>query len=237
MTRNCIIVEDEKLAREKIALYLSNLPEMELKGEYATAHSFLEDWKQGEDLLLFLDINLPDLNGLELAAMMKQNNQVIFTTAYSEYALNGFELDAVDYLLKPINYPRFLKACEKLRKHQHLKTIEKEESNLAFSDLVYVKSGKTVHKLFWKDVLYLEKDDNYVIYHLADQKILSRQTLGKLEYAFPNYICRIHKSFAVSLLHIEQSRREVVMIGGRELPVGRKFRKLFVDALAVRKFE
>jgi len=229
------IIEDEPRAIRLLEKYLDQIDFIELVGSARTPNSamtFMNDYRVD---VLFLDINLPEMSGIKFFKDLNHRPAVIFTTAYPEYAVEGFALDAVDYLLKPITYPRFLKACEKLRKYQHLKAIEKAEVDAAFSDLVYVKSGKTVHKLFWRDILYLEKDDNYVIYHLKDQRILSRQTLNKLELAFPNYVCRIHKSFAVSILHLEQSSREWVMIDGQELPVGRKFRKQFIDALALRK--
>jgi len=229
------ILEDEPRAIKLLEKYLEQIDFIELVGSERTADSAMAFISEYQVDVLFLDINLPEMSGIKFFKDLSHRPSVIFTTAYPEYAVEGFELDAVDYLLKPITYPRFLKACEKLNKHQHLKAIEKGGVDTAFSDLVYVKSGKTVHKLFWNDILYLEKDDNYVIYHLQDQRILSRQTLNKLELAFPNYFCRVHKSFAVSLLHLEQSSRELVMVNGRELPVGRKFRKQFMDALAIRE--
>jgi len=218
MTRNCIVVDDEKLAREKITLYLSNLLEMELKGEYATAHSFLQDWKLGEDLLLFLDINLPDLNGLELAAMMKQNNQVIFTTAYSEYALNGFELDAVDYLLKPFSYERFLKA------------VQKAQNQFPISDFVFIKEGKKMHRLNFSDIHYIEGLKEYIIWHTERGKIIEFNSLKKVGQQLKSKgFLQIHKSFIINFLKINYFESKGVSIANNMLPIGRKFKDVISE--------
>ena len=225
------IVEDEIKAVELLRTYIHQIDFLELVGDARnpmTAFNYLQ--KENVDVL-FLDINMPILSGVELYKSLRNPPQVIFTTAYPEYAVEGFNLEAVDYLLKPISFQRFLKASERLLKRNQEINISTPTAAPIFSDLVYVKSGTVTHKISWLEVLYLEKDENYVIYHTKEKRILSRQTLTDLEKAFPSYICRIHKSYAVSLLHIEQVQRESLMIEGKELPVGRTYKNDLMERM------
>jgi len=226
------LVDDEVKAIELLQTYVQRIDFLELAGVARNplkAFSYLQENKVD---VLFLDINMPVLSGIELFKSLSHPPKVIFTTAYPEYAVEGFNLEAVDYLVKPIPFPRFLRACERLHKHHKIQTdIEKEVEYLA--DLVYVKSGPITYKLSWKGILYLEKDENYVIYHTKTQRILSRQTLSELESIFPSYICRIHKSYAVSLLHIQQLERETVQLGDKTLPIGRTYRSQLLNRIAL----
>lgn len=225
------IVEDEIKAVELLRTYIERIDFLDLVGEARNpmnAFSYLQD---NEVDVLFLDINMPVLSGLELYKSISNPPSVIFTTAYPEYAIEGFNLEAVDYLLKPISFPRFLKACQRLVKLQKIKTNNTVTEKPKYADLVYVKSGTVTHKLSWQDILYLEKDENYVIYHTKEKRILSRQTMSDLEEIFPSYICRIHKSYAVSLLHIEIVERELLKMNGKELPIGRTFRTRLQESL------
>lgn len=168
------IVDDEIKAIELLQTYIQRINFLELLGVARNplkAFSFLQE---NEVDVLFLDINMPILSGIELFKSIRNPPNVIFTTAYPEYAVEGFNLEAVDYLLKPIPFPRFLKACERLTKHHKIKTNTIENEGDYLADLVYVKSGPVTHKLSWKAILYLEKDENYVIYHTKNQRILSR---------------------------------------------------------------
>lgn len=225
------IVEDEAQAINLLRTYVDRVPFLDLVGEARDpirAFSFLQE--NLVDLLL-LDINMPNLSGLELYKSLSQPPAVIFTTAYPNYAVQGFELEAVDYLLKPITFPRFLKACDRVVKRQQQTQSAVSPESPAFADLVYIKSGPVLHKLSWKEIWYLEKTENYILYHTAEKRILSRQTLSDLETIFPEYFARIHKSFAVSLLHIEKVEREVVQVQGQQLPLGRTYRAEFLERL------
>jgi len=230
-TLKAYIVEDEAKAIALLETYIQRIHFLELIGSARNplkAFSFLQE--QTVDIL-FLDINMPILSGIELFKSIAHPPKVIFTTAYPEYAVEGFNLEAIDYLLKPISFPRFVKACERLRKQQEgPNSIAKMPTDL-MADIVYVKSGATTHKLSWKEILYLEKDENYVIYHTHKQRILSRQTLSDLESIFPSYFCRIHKSYAVSLLHLEELERESVLVGTKRLPVGRTYKNQLKEAV------
>lgn len=227
---SAFIVEDEIKAIELLKAYIKRINFLKLIGSERnplTAFQFLQNNPVD---ILFLDINMPILSGIELLKSIKKKPKVIFTTAYPEFAVEGFDLEAVDYLLKPINFSRFVKACERLQKNLPHKDSRNLET-LDLSDFVYVKSGVTTHKLAWREILYLEKDENYVIYHTAEKQILSRQTLSDLESIFPSYFCRIHKSYAISLLHIKQLDRESVSILDKRLPVGRTYKSRLKDAI------
>ena len=218
------IVEDEAKAIALLRTYIQRVDFLELAGTARNPLKAFSYLQENQIDVLFMDINMPILSGIELYKSIRRPPQVIFTTAYPEYAVEGFDLEAVDYLLKPINFPRFLKACERLQKQQKINNFTIAAPPSLFTDIIYVKSGPITHKLSWKEVLYLEKSENYVIYHTENQRILSRQTLSDLESIFPSYICRIHKSYAVSLLHLSQLGRESVLIYEKNLPIGRTFR-------------
>lgn len=225
------IVEDEIKAVELLQSYLQKIDFLELIGTARNpmkAFTFLE---QNQVDVLFLDINMPMLSGVELYKNLTQPPAVIFTTAYPEFAVEGFNLEAVDYLVKPITFPRFLQAAQRLLKRQQQTAPDELTPTNAFADLIYIKSGAITHKISWREVLYLEKDENYVIYHTSQKRILSRQTLTDLEKTFPSYICRIHKSYAVSLLHIQQIQRETALIGTKKLPIGRTYKSKLIERL------
>jgi len=219
------IVEDEIKAIELLQTYIQRIDFLEIVGTTRNSMKAFSYLQANEVDLLFLDINIPILSGIELFKSISQPPKVIFTTAYPEYAVEGFNLEAVDYLLKPISFPRFLKACERLLKQQKVNNALDSTETLYLSDIVYVKSGVITHKLSWREILYLEKDENYVIYHTKQKRILSRQTLSDLEEIFPSYICRIHKTYAVSLLHIQRLERESLHVYQKTLPIGRTYKQ------------
>lgn len=228
------LVDDEIKALELLQTYIQRIDFLEVAGMTRNPMSAFSYLLENEVDVLFLDINMPIMSGIELFKSLRHPPKVIFTTAYPEFAVEGFNLEALDYLVKPIPFPRFLKACERLLKQQKANLSDSNDAN-KFKDLVYVKSGPITHKISWQDVLYLEKDENYLIYHLPDKRILSRQTLTNLTEVFPKYICRIHKSYAVSLLHIDQMNRESLLVGKVELPIGRTFRQQLLEQ--IRDFE
>ncbi|MFK8102900.1 MAG: LytR/AlgR family response regulator transcription factor [Saprospiraceae bacterium] len=227
-----MIIDDEIKAVELLRSYLDKIDFITLAKATRNPLKAFNYLQEHPVDVLFLDINMPILSGVELLKSIRQPPPVIFTTAYPEYAVEGFNLEAIDYLLKPISFPRFLKACEKLLKRRTLES-NAVETKVAYeaTNLVYVKSGKTTHKLNWKDILYLEKDENYVIYHTPQKRILSRQTLSDLVTIFPSHICRIHKSYAVSLLHLQQIERSSLTVNNTVLPIGRTYRENFVETL------
>ncbi len=227
------IVEDEIKAIQLLQTYIERIDFLEVVGTTRNSMKAFSYLQANQVDLLFLDINMPILSGIELFKSISQPPKVIFTTAYPEYAVEGFNLEAVDFLLKPISFPRFLKACERLLKQQKVHQNSDSTTALYLSDIIYVKSGAVTHKLSWKEILYLEKDENYVIYHTKEKRILSRQTLSDLEEVFPSYICRIHKSFAVSLLHIQRLERESLHVHQTTLPIGRTYKQQLLTRIKI----
>lgn len=225
------IVDDEVKAIELLRTYIERIDFLQLAGETRDPLKAFSYLQENEVDILFLDVRMPILSGLELYKNISNPPAVIFTTACPQYAVEGFNLEAIDFLLKPISFPRFLKASERLMQRQKMKNNVVSTNLPSFSDIVYVKSGPITHKLSWKEILYLEKDENYVIYYTKEKRILSRQTLSDIEDMFPSYICRIHKSYAVSLLHIRQVERELLKIGEKILPIGRTYRSSLTQCL------
>ncbi len=217
------IIDDEIKAIDLLRKYISQIDFLEY-AHSSTNPMNAYNYLQANDVdVIFLDINMPILNGIELYQALVNKPKLILTTADPNYAVQGFELDAIDYLVKPITFTRFLKACEKLHRDKNLR----EESNLSsqkmISDILYVKSGTSTHKMSWKEILYLMKDENYVIYYTADDKVLCRETLSNLERLFPFYFIRVHKSYAVSLLHANRIKSNKILINDKTIPVGRSY--------------
>lgn len=180
----CIAIDDEPHALELLKHHASQVPYLEWLGGFQQPMDALHIINKSEVQLLFLDINLPKLDGLSFYRSLAYKPSVIFTTAYAEYAVEGFELEAIDYLVKPILLERFIKACNKALKHSNptpaLSTPQTET--------VYLKSGTKWHQVHWNDILYLEKDENYVIFYIGDnRKVLTRQNLSDVEATMPAY--------------------------------------------------
>lgn len=224
------VLEDEIKAVNLLQSYIEKIDFIKLIGFARSPQKASIFLQENEVDLLFLDINLPNASGVDFYQNLPSPPTVIFTTAYPNFAVQAFDLEAVDYLVKPITFLRFLKACERAAKHQP--THEKlETTDSTDNSAIYIKSGVRLHKVFWKDILFLEKDENYVIYHTKEKRILSRQTLNDLEGIFPSYFVRVHKSYAVSLLHIEQVSRDHIKIGIHNLPIGRTYKAGFLESL------
>jgi len=219
-----VIVDDEPRAIDLLAHYISKVDFLEVKNTFRSSLKAFQYLNMESIDLLFLDINMPHLNGLDLFKNLRDIPNVIFTTAHSEYAVDGFDLNAIDYLLKPINFPRFLRACEKVQRLHS----EQKSTKPFLSDVVYIKNGHSSDKFYWSEINYLEKDDNYIVFHLENGKrVLSRQTLRKMEKVFPSYVVRIHRSYAVSLHNISSVESNFIMVRGTKLPIGRNYKKLF----------
>jgi DNA-binding LytR/AlgR family response regulator len=207
----CLVVDDEELARTLIATYIGKLDFLELVG---TAENPLEAIKimneQPVDLL-FLDIQMPELKGTDFAKTVDPDTKIIFTTAYSEYALEGYELNAVDYLLKPITFERFLKAVNKAKTQNQSNTEE---------GTITVKSGYALHKLTYSNIRYIESDSEYVNYYTDDKKIMSNQSLRSLEELLPNSLfMRVHRSYIVNRQMVTGLKGRDLLLGNVRIPV------------------
>lgn len=228
----CIIIEDEHLALSILQSYIQKVPTLQLEQSFRDALTAWEYLQQNEVDLLFLDINMPDLNGIQLLNALPHPPMVIFTTAYSQYAVESYHLNAVDYLLKPIAFDRFLQAVQKANKHIELVeqfSIQKPQSQ---SDFCFIKSGVKRIKVKIADIQYMKSEGNYVRYFSAQQKILSLDSLVHIKKMLPETdFVQVHKSYLIAIAHIDVFQKEFIRIGDKRIPIGRAYRAAFFDRM------
>lgn len=238
MKITCLIVDDEPLARNLLREYAAKVPYLEVKGTCAHALEAMEILQRESVDLLLLDIQMPDLTGTAFVKTLQRKPLVIFTTAYSEYALEGYELDVVDYLLKPITFERFLRAIDKAgQRLQQGKPNQTETSEAVGADpgYMFVKDGTKLVKVRWADILYIEGLKDYVTIHTQDQKIVTLQRLKVLEEQLPEEkFMRIHNSYIIRLDAIDAVHKNEVQVGKAMLPISDSYRKAFRDFVARR---
>lgn len=230
MTLNCVIVEDEPLARNLMVEYVHKVPSLNLVEACSSPIAAIEVLRNNSIDLLFLDVQMPELTGISLLKVLQKRPLVVLTTAYSEYALEGYELDVADYLLKPITFERFLRAVDKVT--QRLEGNRNVIQEVAVPDhanrFVFVKDGTKLVKVQLDDILYIEGLKDYVTIHTKQQKVVSLQRMKTLEEQLPSTeFIRIHNSYIVSLKAIEVIHKGEVQIAGHLLPIGETFKKSF----------
>lgn len=220
----CLIIDDEQPAIELLEKYASMIDQLEVIGTSHSAVKAFDMLKEFEVDLIFLDIRMPVLNGVDFVRTLKNPPSVILTTAYRKYALDGFELDVIDYLLKPIAFDRFLKAVDKY--HARINTSDKERSGSSSdSDHIFFNLNKTNHKVLLKDILYVESLKDYVRIHTSEENIVVKGNIGTLMKQLPqDRFIRIHRSFAIAISHIKSYNQRAVDINGTKLPIGVSYR-------------
>jgi DNA-binding LytR/AlgR family response regulator len=229
---NCIIIEDEPLAAEILQEYIADIPFLNLKNTYKDALRALEDMRSNEIDLIFLDINLPKLKGFDFIQTLKNPPHIIITTAYHEYALQGYELNIVDYLLKPIEFSRFLKAVNKLKMLNSLKSYSSSVFIPQGSSYMFVNTSKKKVKLHFEDILYIESLKEYIKIYTSDKVIVTKYQLGQIEEHLPKGdFLRIHRSFIVSKEKIEAFTSSEIEVGNKQLPIGRSYKELVNNLL------
>ncbi len=212
-----IAIDDEPRALEVVEMHASRVPFLDLKATFTDAFEAIPYLQQNKIDLLFLDIKMPDISGIEFINILQKVPMVVFTTAYSEYAVKGFELDAIDYLLKPFSLARFTKACNKA-----LEISQLNKSNT--SDFVFLKTGYEEEKVFFDDILYIEAEGNYMSFILKNKKLLSRQNISEtLSFLPSGQFVRIHRSYIVAINKIQKINRQSVWIAGKEISVGASY--------------
>ena len=230
----CLIVDDEPMARDVIRRYIEQIPSLCIAGEFGNAIDatlFL----QGNTVdLIFLDIRMPQLTGTDFVRSLRNVPKIIFTTAHKEYAHEGFELDVIDYLLKPIRFDRFLRAVNKVfPKLQHEgeeKIVVTSRDRKFATPFIYVKVDRKMVKILIDDIVYIESDKDYVKVFTTNSTIITRQTISSIEAMLSeNKFFRIHRSYIVSLDKINSFTSEIVEIGDMELPIGRLYRNSFLQ--------
>lgn len=219
-----IAIDDEPMALEVIKSHAAKVPFLDLKAVYTDAILALEFIKNEPVDLIFLDIKMPDISGMELATLVPKETMIVFTTAYSEHAVKSFELDARDYLLKPFNLGRFLKACQKALEWHELK-------NGNSAGTMFIKTGYEQVKVNFEELLFCEANGNYVNFQLLKEKILSRMTLGEVEKVLPGSFVKTHRSFIVNTQHIHKIERHQLTVGDKLVPISVSYQEGLMDRL------
>lgn len=223
---NCIIIEDEPLALERTKNFVEKVPFLELSATFDNALNGLAYLKSNQVDLLFLDINMDELTGIELLESSKIESQVIITTAYQEYALKGYELNVTDYLLKPFTFNRFLQAVNKAQSK-----IQKESEGQQ-ADFIFVKTENRLEKITLNEIVYIEGMRDYRRIHTKNKRIMTLQNFKELEKLIPSsLVCRVHKSYMVGLNHIDSVERSRINISGQRIPISDTYRELFFQKI------
>lgn len=225
----CLIVEDEPLARNLLTEYVSKVPDLNLVEACSSPLAALEVLRRQHIDILFLDIQMPEITGISFLKVLQKKPFVILTTAYSQYALEGYELDVVDYLLKPITFERFLKAVDKVSQRiQSPPRLVLSSTGKATEDFVFVKDGTKLVRINLSDILYVEGLKDYVTIHARGQKVVTLQRLKALEEQLPaDRFIRIHHSYIVAVHAIDAVHKGEVKIGTAVLPISESYRKQF----------
>lgn len=221
-----IAIDDEPMALEIVKSHAAKVPFLELLAEFTDAFKALDFLQKEKVDLIFLDIKMPDISGLDFFKSLSKKPLVIFTTAYSEHAVSSFDLDAVDYLLKPFSLPRFVKSCNKAFELYNFR------NSTELQDYLFIKDGYNQLKINFEDILFLEAAGNYVNFTLKDKKVLTRSTFLEAISLLPaDKFVRVHRSFIVSVSKIDKVERHQVTIGNEKIPVSEAFRQDLTAAL------
>ncbi|MCF8324169.1 MAG: LytTR family DNA-binding domain-containing protein [Leadbetterella sp.] len=220
MTIKAIAIDDEPHALEVVKMLSEKVPYLSLEATFTNCFDAIPYLQTNKIDLLFLDINMPDISGIEFVNILPKCPMVIFTTAYSEYAVKGFELDAIDYLLKPFSLARFTKACNKALDMNKVDEL----------DFIFLKTGYEEEKVLLDEIHYIEAEGNYMTYVLNNRKLLSRQSISDAlgQLPFDKFV-RIHRSYLISLSKIVKISRNSVWILGKEIPVGSSYEEKLLE--------
>ncbi|MGL4597390.1 MAG: LytR/AlgR family response regulator transcription factor [Bacteroidia bacterium] len=225
----CIIIEDEPLAQERTKNYVQKIPALELLHTFDNAIEAISFLKTNTVDLIFLDIQMDELSGIQLLESVEIKAEVIITTAFSEYALKGYELKITDYLLKPFTFDRFLKAVDKVISNRTKKETSAEKS------FIFVKTEYRLEKILLSEILYIEGMRDYRRIHTTQKRIMTLQTFGEFEQLIsPDLVCRVHKSFMVAIAKIDSIERDRIKIGETIIPISDSYRNTFFEQIGHR---
>ncbi len=233
MKLNCWIVDDEPLALELLNSYVQRTPFLNLTGKYSSAVQAMENVSNEDIDIIFLDIQMPEVNGMEFAQMIEDKTRIIFTTAFSEYALDGYKVNALDYLLKPFSYSDFLNAAKRALKWHEMK-MNVQENREPIAEGLFVRADyKLIHILF-DDILLIEGLKDYIkIYTLKDKRpIITLMSLKSMEEELPTgRFIRVHRSYIINRNKITSIDKNKIIIDSHQIPIGETYRKSFMDAI------
>lgn len=230
----CIIVDDEPVAREILETHLAKIDKIKIVASCKNAIEAFSAINQYKVDLIFLDINMPEISGLSFAKTINKNSKVIFTTAYREYAVEGFDLQAVDYLLKPISFERLLQALNKYL-HENNIVIQTEPIKIEEdkSDYFFVRSDRKMIKISFPEIQYIESLSDYIKIHLSDKTIVTRETIANIETKLPQQdFIRTHRSYIIAKAAIDSFTNEFVEIGKKQIPISRNYKNEVLEKLS-----
>ncbi|MEM6965335.1 MAG: LytTR family DNA-binding domain-containing protein [Bacteroidota bacterium] len=231
MKLNCLIIDDEPLARDGLEKYVQQIEFLHLKAKCKSALQANGIIQQEKIDLIFLDIEMPQLSGLDFLKSLRQSPMVIFTTAYPQYALDGYQFDVIDYLLKPIAFERFLQAANKALR-LHLKTIASTQEEEMTADFIFVKTDTQLVKVMLEDILYVEGMQNYIIFHTAKEKVMTLVPLKNIfEMLSSEAFVQVHRSYVVAKSKVEAIVGNQIIIGKDKVPISVRMRKKVMDEL------
>jgi two-component system, LytTR family, response regulator len=223
-----IAVDDEPFALDVISIHAAKVPELELVGRFTDPFKALEFLKNNLVDLVFLDINMPGLSGMELISRLKCPPRIIFTTAYSEYALDSYDYEAVDYLLKPIEFDRFYKSIQRYQKQ----IVTAPSAAPPLFKYIFIKDGYKQLKLLIDDISHIQSEGNYLSIHFGSHRTLTRMTLSQICGLLPaSLFLRVHNSFLVNVGHIDKIENNHVYCNGAVIPIGAKYREEFLKKI------
>ena len=228
-----LIIDDEPLARKGIREYIAETDFLELAGEFDNAMSAMDAVNSGVAQLLFIDIQMPTITGLEFIRSLRQPPPVIFTTAYPQYALEGYEVNALDYLVKPISFDRFLKAALKAREFYEVRESNRDADAAYF----FIKADQKLVKVQFADILFVEALQNYIVIHTKDKKLISYLTFRAMEDYLPGELfLKVHKSYIVSIGKIDSIEGTDIRIGQHYIPISRNLKEAVMARLTGGRF-
>jgi len=223
---NCIIVDDEPVAREILENLLKRIDAVKVMGSCKNAVEAFNTINAHDIELIFLDINMPEISGLSFARSINKKIKIIFTTAYRDYAIDGFDLKAVDYLLKPISFERLIQAINKYKNENPIASPQDERDIIVErSDFFFVRSDRKMIKINFEDLNYIESLADYVKIHLNDKVIVTRETISSIEAKLPTKdFLRVHRSYIIAINKIESYTQEFIEIDRKAIPISRSYR-------------
>lgn len=232
-TIHCIIVDDEPVACEIIENHLAKIKHVKVVASCKNAMEAFNIIKSNSIDLIFLDINMPEMSGLSLAKLISDKTKVIFTTAYREYAVDGFDLKAVDYLLKPISFERLLQAISKYLDENIVESIpQNNEINNEKDNFIFVRANRKMIKINFSEIKYIESLSDYIKIYLTNDMITTRETITSIEAKLPQKeFIRVHRSFIVSIANIDSYTNETIEIGKKEIPISRTYKDEVIEKL------
>ncbi len=234
MKIKCIAIDDEPLAVKKIASYIQKIPFLELVAECRNAFEAMNVMSENDIQLLFIDINMPDISGMEFVKSLRSKPYIVFTTAYSEYAVEGFEVEAVDYLLKPISFTNLLKAANKVRVQIDLKTNSKNGNKEEILNHLFVKSAYKSIRIDFDNIKYIESQHEYIKIHLlSNDSVTTKMSLKSIEELLPTHqFVKVHRSFIVNINEVSVIERNTIVFEEKiYIPVSEQYKEIFQKKL------